>query len=184
MSTINTGRLVLRPFRQGDAEAMFRNWTYDERVARYCRWHPHSNIDTTKELLEMYLSEYTDDYDYRWAITLSDNDEPIGCIDVVSFTDNGKTPEVGYVLSNDYWGKGIMTEALRAVIGKLFDDGYERVIACHRIENPASGHVMENAGMNCIGESQVTEKFGSARLCTVKNYEIRKEYSYEQNIHC
>ncbi len=184
MSTIYTGRLVLRPFHQGDAEAMFRNWTYDERVARYCRWYPHIDIDSTYELLELYLSEYTDTFDYRWAITIADHDEPIGCIDVVGFADEGRTPEIGYVLGNSYWGKGIMTEALRAVIGKLFDDGYERVIACHRIENPASGRVMENAGMHFIGESKVNMKFGSARLCTVKNYEICKEHYNEQDMHC
>lgn len=175
MSVINTGRLVLRPFRSGDAEAMYRNWTYDERVARYCRWYQHSSIETTEQLLDMYLSEYNENYDYRWAITLSDNDEPIGCIDVVAFAGDGDVPEIGYVLGNAYWGKGIMTEALRAVIGKLFDDGYTRVIACHHKDNPVSGRVMKNAGMHYTGESQTLEKFGSERRCTVKNYEICKE---------
>ena len=175
MSTINTGRLILRPFRRGDAEAMYRNWTYDERVARYCRWYPHNAIETTEQLLDLYISEYNENYDYRWAITLSDKDEPVGCIDVVGFSGDDNAPEVGYVLSNDYWGKGIMTEALRAVIGKLFDDGFKRVTACHHKDNPASGCVMKNAGMHYIGEDQAIEKFGSERRCTVKKYEIRKE---------
>ena len=44
MNTLYTDRLVLRPFKKNDAEAMYKNWTYDERVARYCRWHPHTSI--------------------------------------------------------------------------------------------------------------------------------------------
>ena len=52
-------------------------------------------------------------------------------------------PEIGYVLAYNYWGDGIMTEAVRAVIDELFQCGYERIGACHCVDNPASGRVME-----------------------------------------
>lgn len=48
MTTLYTNRLTLRPFREGDAAVMYKNWTYDERVARYCRWHPHNSIAETE----------------------------------------------------------------------------------------------------------------------------------------
>lgn len=57
MSKITTKRLILRHFCVGDAEAMFKNWTYDERVARYCRWYPHKSIEETKRLLDMYIEK-------------------------------------------------------------------------------------------------------------------------------
>ena len=56
-SVLLTERLVLRPFRKDDAEAMFLNWTSDENVARYCRWYAHENISITEKLLKMYIED-------------------------------------------------------------------------------------------------------------------------------
>ena len=57
MSVLITDRMVLRPFREEDAESMFRNWTSDEEVARYCRWYRHKNLKSTEYLLHLYLME-------------------------------------------------------------------------------------------------------------------------------
>lgn len=174
MSIIETERLTLRPFKEGDAEMMYRNWTYDERVARYCRWYAHENIGVTQKLLKMYLDKSSETYEYRWAITLKGTDEPIGCIDVVEFLDGGKTVEVGYVLSHEYWGKGIVTEAFGSVIARLFECGFEKVYARHDVNNPASGRVMEKCGLRFTGFDKTKKKFGSDELCEVKCYIIEK----------
>lgn len=178
MSIIETQRLVLRPFREGDAEVMYRNWTFDKRVARYCRWYPHENIEATKMLLKMYLDEAEQGFEYRWAITFREKDEPVGAIDVVRVSEDGKTAEVGYVLSHKYWGQGIMTETLKAVIRTLFYRGFTEITACHHIDNPASGRVMEKCGMNLVSTAQAQEKFGSDKLCEVKYYSV-KEGEYD-----
>lgn len=99
MSILHTKRLTLRPFREGDAKAMYKNWTYDERVAKYCRWFAHNSIEETEDYLKMCLNA-----EYCWAITLKDIDEPIGCVDLVGINSVG-VPEIGYVLAYDYWGK-------------------------------------------------------------------------------
>lgn len=65
MRILQTKRLILRPFCAQDAAAMYRNWTYDERVAKYCRWYPHENLQATEALLDMYLANK-----YCWAIVL------------------------------------------------------------------------------------------------------------------
>lgn len=173
MSIIKTERLVLRPFRKDDARAMYRNWTSDARVAEYCRWYAHEDISVTEALLAMYIDEAAEGFDYRWAITLKENDEPIGCVDVVG-VDNVNVPDIGYVLSRKYWGKGIMTEAVKAVFDELFRCGFNKIGAWHRIENPASGRVMEKCGMEykCVRMEQ--RKFGSDELCEVKYYEISR----------
>ncbi len=90
MSTLTTDRLVLRPFREGDAKMMYHNWTSDENVARYCHWQKHENLNTTIWLLQMYLDEAASGFEFRWAITEKGNDEPIGAIDVVGIADNEK----------------------------------------------------------------------------------------------
>lgn len=166
MSILYTNRLVLRLFRDGDAEAMYRNWTSDERVAKYCRWHTHKSIAETQEyLLKCLKSEYC------WAITLKGSDEPIGAIDLVGVNSAG-VPEIGYVLSYGHWGQGIMTEAVKAVIEELFRCGYKKIGACHHIDNPASGRVMQKCGMTYVENRMEQRKFGSDEQCEVKCYEI------------
>lgn len=168
MKDIVTERLILRPFKDGDANAMYNNWTYDERVAKYCRWYPHNNVSET----EMFLN-YCKSAEYCWAITLKDKDEPIGCIDVVRMSEDN-VPELGYVLGYDYWGKGIMTEAVKAVVAEFVKCGFNKIEACHNIDNPASGKVMEKAGMTYVRNSMGLKKFGSDELVEVKYYEIIK----------
>ena len=64
-----------------------------------------------------------------------------------------ETPEIGYWLGRPYWGKGFMSEALRAAVGWVFENtGHER-LACEAMpENPASIKVMEKAGFRAVGE--------------------------------
>lgn len=174
MNTLYTNRLVLRPFRIGDAAAMYKNWTYDERVARYCRWYPHKSISETEEFLNWELCSGKE---YSWAITLKENDEPIGSIDLVGVNSFG-VPEIGYVLTYSYWGQGIMTEAVKAVIAELFRNGFEKIGACHKVDNPASGRVMEKCGMTYVRNYTAQKKFGSDEQCEVKFYEICKDNSF------
>ena len=179
MSIIKTERLILRPLTDKDAAEMFKNWTWDERVAKYCRWYPHKSIEETKQLLKMYISQAENGFDYRWGITLRDSNNLIGVIDVVDLSEDKKTAEVGYVLAYDYWNNGYLTEALKAVIDELFNDGVETVIADHHVENIASGRVMEKCGMKFTHFSKAKAKFGSDELCDVKCYEIKKGIANE-----
>lgn len=166
MKTLYTDRLILRPFKSGDEAAMYKNWTYDERVAKYCRWYPHKSISETEEYLKICLNA-----EYCWAITMKETDEPIGCIDLVGVNGAG-VPEMGYVLAYGYWGKGIMTEAVKAVIEELFSCGFDKIGACHNTDNPASGRVMEKCGMTYVGNRMEQKKFGSDEQCEVRCFEI------------
>lgn len=177
MSTLQTNRLLLRPFKQTDAETMYKNWTYDARVAKYCRWYPHESIDTTRELLKMYLDAAAQGFAYQWAIVLDGTDEPIGAIDVVDMDEENKTAEIGYVLSHDHWCNGYATEALKAVIGELFRCGFVTIKAAHHVDNPASGKVMEKCGMTFTHYDKEIEKFGSDKLCDVKWYRIENKHA-------
>ena len=168
MNTLYTKRLVLRPFRENDAEVMYKNRTSDERVARYCRWCAHKDISETREYLKMCLSAQ-----YCWAITLKGRDEPIGAADVVGVNSAGVT-EIGYVLSHEHWGKGLMTEAVKAVTDELFRLGFDRIGACHDVNNPASGRVMEKCGMKYVRRDMAQRKFGSDETTEVLVYELEK----------
>ena len=67
-----------------------------------------------------------------------------------------------------------MTEAVKAVISELFRCGFERIGACYRTDNPASGRVMEKSGMVYIRTCMAQKKFGSDEQCEVKCYEISR----------
>lgn len=63
--------------------------------------------------------------------------------------------EIGYCISSNYWNKGITTEALKAIINYLFKEvGFNRIVAMHDPDNPASGKVMIKSNMKYEGTSR------------------------------
>ena len=56
--TLETERLILRPFREDDAEDMFYGWASDDEVTKYLTWNTHKSIDETKYILNLYLSKF------------------------------------------------------------------------------------------------------------------------------
>lgn len=149
---IETDRLILRKFRLSDAAQMFKNYTSRDKVTQYLTWCPHKNMDDVKGYLRnIVLPEYNKKSTYRWAIVWKENSEVIGCIDVVKNDEKLLRAELGWVLGDDYWGKGIMPEAAKAVIKHLFEVGYVRIEAIHDARNLKSGRVMEKIGMKHEG---------------------------------
>ena len=162
---IETHRLVLRPFDVDDAEDMFTNWASDPEVTRFLTWPPHQNVDGTRWLLGQWTSHYDDGAYFQWAIEWKETGAVIGSIAVVKLEEAIESAEIGYCLGRAFWGRGIMPEALRAVMDYLFDTvGLNRVWAGHDVNNPKSGRVMEKAGM---------KKEGILRASGVNNQGIR-----------
>ena len=147
--TIETDRLILRRFAMEDAEAMFRRWASDDEVTKHLTWPTHSSLEISKMVLTDWTSHYPEPDFYNWAIVLKENGpEPIGNISVVGIDNKVDAATMGYCMSRAHWRKGIMAEALTAVIAFLFDEvGFNRVEADHDPNNPASGRVMEKSGM-------------------------------------
>lgn len=150
--TLNTDRLILRRFTLDDAESMYRNWASDEEVTRFLTWPPHASVEVTKSLLTDWINHYEEDNYYNWVIELKETGDVIGSISVVKLNEMIAGADIGYCMSKDFWGKGIMPEALRAVIRYLFCEvGLNRIAACHDVNNPKSGRVMDKAGMKLEG---------------------------------
>ena len=150
---LETERLVLRPFVMEDAEAMFRNWASDDQVTKHLTWPTHESQEISRMVLSDWTSHYAEADFYNWAIVLKENGpEPIGSIAVVNMDRKVDGAEIGYCMSRAHWRKGIMAEALTALVGFLFDEvGFNRIMADHDPNNPASGRVMEKAGMRHEG---------------------------------
>ena len=145
--TLATERLILRKFNINDAEPMFRNWASNPNVTKYLTWQPYENIDGVREYIKFVINQY-DGMHFDWMIELKEINEPIGTIGVVKYDESINSANIGYCLSEEYWRKGIMTEAFKRVIKFLFEEvGVNRIEATHDPDNPNSGKVMKKCGL-------------------------------------
>ena len=145
---IETPRLLLRRFVMEDAEAMFTCWSSDPAVARFVNWNVHTDISQTRERIAIWLERYEQGY-MNWAVECKETGELVGSIHAMNVNEVHSNCEVGYCYGRAHWGKGYATEALSAVLDYLLTDCEMHVVtACYRSLNPASGRVMEKAGMH------------------------------------
>ena len=141
--TIITDRLILRKFTEQDLEALFLILK-DEEVNKFLPWYPMKNIEETRKFYEeRYASKYAQSQAYAYAICLKEDNYPIGYIKV----DMEEHHDFGYGLRKEFWHKGIVTEAGKAVIEQVKKDGLPYITATHDRNNPRSGGVMQNVGM-------------------------------------
>ena len=149
---LTTDRLLLRRFVLEDAHQMFTNWGCDKLTSRYLSWQVHSNEEETKGVIDLWINDYHQIDTYNWAVVLKESKQLIGSIMVVRKQDKFQTCEIGYNYGSKYWGNGYATEALHEVCRYLLEDvGYRLVEAKYVSGNPASGRVMEKAGMKKDG---------------------------------
>lgn len=172
---LKTDRLILRRFVPMDAQDVYNNWTSIPEISKYMRWTPHKNLDETKGILNSWIKQYDDPSFYRWAVCLAIDNQAIGSISLFVINEYDLCGDVAYCLSNKFWGKGIITEALKAVLSFAFNVvGFNRIETYHSINNPASGKVMQKAGM--VFEGFAKQKYkGMSGFEDCNMYAIVKE---------
>ena len=144
---LETERLILRRFTVEDAPRVFDGWTGDDACDSRCSWRVHPSADYTRDILAHWIDEYEDNA-YNWLVEVKETHELIGNISTVSIKRKHGNCEIGYCYGSRFWGKGYATEALRRVVDFLLDDCHFHLVeAQHAAGNPASGRVMQKAGM-------------------------------------
>ena len=176
--TIETPRLILRRARREDAEPMFRNWASDRKVTKFLTWPTYETVETAYPILDLWISEYEKPNYYQWMIELKELREPIGSISAVRQNEKIEEAEIGYCIGSQWWHKGIMTEALSAVIEYLFTQvGMNRIAARHDPNNPHSGGVMRKCGMKYEGTNRACDR-NNQGICDAAQYAIlRSEWN-------
>lgn len=145
---LETQRLILRRFVLEDAQAMYDHWASDDEVTRFLTWPTHGSVQVSEAVLSDWVSHYAEDNYYQWAIVPKSLGQPIGSIAAVHIHDRIGKAEIGYCIGRAWWHRGIMSEALAAVIRFFLEEvGSDRVEACHDPNNPHSGAVMAKCGM-------------------------------------
>jgi len=173
---IETDRLILRAWTQDDLQD-FYNYSSVPGVGEAAGWFHHESIEHSQQILGMFLKSKE-----TLALYHKKDKKVIGSagLHATSWASADerfkylKSAEIGYVLSKAYWGKGLMTEAARALIAYTFDNlGVELMVCSHFIENNNSRRVIEKCGFSFVenGEyysSQMDKTFASMRYILLK----------------
>lgn len=140
---LETERLILRKFTENDIEALYLILS-DKEVNTFLPWLPLKSLEEARSFFEKhYAANYEKPQAYDYAVCLKEDNFPIGYIKV----DMDESHDFGYGLRKEFWHKGIITEAGKAVIAQVKKDGLPYITATHDVNNPRSGGVMKQVSM-------------------------------------
>ncbi len=179
--TIQTERLLLRPFIVDDAQQMYENWATDPEVTRFLTWQPHSSADETRGLLENWVKNYENPAYYNWVMTL--DGVCIGNVSIVRMSDRSEVMEFGYCMGRQWWKMGLMSEAVSALTDYLFSEvGANRLVIRHAVGNPASGRVARKCGFTPEGIERQNWQLHDGQFCDIAvNSLLRSEWKRRKN---
>lgn len=152
---IETLNLILRPWRESDAEALYK-YASDERIGPAAGWPAHKSVEESLGVIRDVLSA-----PHTYAVTLKRGgipDEPIGSVGLVDCRcpDFEEEREIGYWLGVPFWGNGLIPEAVEAMLDCCFDWlGCQRVWCGHFEENQKSKRVIEKCGFDFAFEREM-----------------------------
>jgi [ribosomal protein S5]-alanine N-acetyltransferase len=148
---ISTERLHLRKPRMDDAPAVFDGWAKYPEVTRFLTWHPHQSIEQSEALMKRSIDGWDGDTNFRYLLEIKESGALAGMIELRLEKEPFKM-SFGYTGAYAQWGKGYMTEAVRASINWAFQQpDICRVYATADVENIPSQRVMEKAGLQREG---------------------------------
>lgn len=144
-NTIETERLILRPFETSDAEAAF-GWFGDPLVMRFTPTGPDKNIEQTEARLRLFMEHQKAHGFSKWLILDRASGVAIGDSGLLVLKDYGWV-DLGFRFAKPYWGKGLATEVASAWVHAAFEElGLTRLGAFANPENRASIRVLEKLG--------------------------------------
>ncbi|MGN0999129.1 MAG: GNAT family N-acetyltransferase [Faecousia sp.] len=158
---IETERLILRPWRLEDLDDFFEYARVDG-VGQMAGWQPHENREKSLQILQFFIQEKK-----TFALELKENHKVIGSLgleklDPEAAAEEKVGREVGYVLSKDYWGRGLMPEAVRAIVAYCFDMlQYDFMVCGHFAWNNQSRRVIEKSGFTFWKEVKHETRYGT-----------------------
>lgn len=159
--TLQTERLTLRPWRESDLQDFYAYASVDG-VGQMAGWTPHKNIEESKRILDRFIAG-------KHIFALEHQGKVIGSLGIEEYSEeyypelsNISGREIGYVLSKQYWGRGLMPEAVNAVIKYLFDTvKLDFILVGHFTWNKQSARVIEKCGFRYIKSRPYETRYGT-----------------------
>ncbi|TQR19424.1 GNAT family N-acetyltransferase [Psychrobacillus vulpis] len=171
---IETNRLILREVTKEDAHDMFL-YLSDKDVVKPMGLEPFQTVEDVWDEIKWYKSIYEEGTGIRWGITLKDSGKVIGSCGFLNMIPKHYRAEIGYELSREYWGRGIASEVLEAVVHygyKHFQ--LERIEALIELSNIQSQKLVEKNGFTREGLLRHYE-FACGKFEDLYMYSIIKE---------
>lgn len=143
---LETNRLVLRRIEKHDAESIL-TYLSDEDVMEHYGLGTFQNVEDALDEISWYDSILKNNTGMRWGITLKEENKVIGSCGFLEMVAQHYRSDIGYELSKEYWGKGIASEALAAVINYGFMEmKLQRIQALIEPPNIRSQKLVEKHG--------------------------------------
>lgn len=147
MATIETDRLILRPWQESDAAALYK-YASDPDIGPIAGWPPHTSVEDSLEIIRTVFAAPE-----VYAVVLKATGEPIGSCGIM-FSDSLHSAdmtvseaEIGYWIGKPYWGQGLIPEAVRALLARSFNVLNLNAVWCgHYDGNLKSKRVCEKCG--------------------------------------
>lgn len=157
---IETDRLILRPWKETDVYDLYE-YASVEGVGEMAGWKHHESIEVSRAILQAFIIEKN-----VFAIVHKNDNKVIGSLglhrswaDYEDEYSHLKVKEIGFVLSKAYWGRGLMPEAVNAVIGFCFEKlGLDALTVSHFTFNYQSRRVIEKCGFSFVKKGQYHAK--------------------------
>ena len=174
---LESDRLLLRHWKESDAEDLYYAAS-NPNIGLNAGWTPHKDINESLEIIKTIFNSES-----VFAIEYKENKKVIGCIGYLtnnqSHLKNLKEDEIeiGYWVSEDFWNKGICTEALKILIEFCFKiKNFRKIWGTFFVDNLASGKVMEKCGFQKTNETLYLNdlKEGKDKLVYVMKLENNK----------
>ena len=171
--TLQTERLILRPWRETDLDDFFEYASVDG-VGQMAGWLPHESKETTQTVLDSFIA-------HKKTFALELDGKVIGSLGIECYKED-EFPEldhlqgrsIGYVLSKDYWGQGLMPEAVKAVQKYLFEKaGLDFLVVSHYVWNGQSRRVIQKSGFKYLKTIQLSTRYDTVEDTLV--YLLRRE---------
>ncbi|MGI9457386.1 MAG: GNAT family N-acetyltransferase [Aeoliella sp.] len=147
-NSIETERLLLSQPKIADAGAIYRVYGHDPRVTRHLSWSPQRSIADAEKFLRELAKRIKNETEFAWAITDRSTDELCGMIGLIL---NPPGATMGYCLAHEVWGRGLATEAARAIVPLVWKHPQlQRLEAYCHTEHLRSARVLEKAGLRYV----------------------------------
>lgn len=175
---IETERLILRKITMDDAADIFE-YAHLPEVSEFLIWYPHITIQDSIDFIKFAEEKFASEEWIIFGIEIKEKKKLIGSIDIRGWIGVNSCAEIGYVISKDFWNKGIVTEALKSLIKFCFEELHLNRLESHCEEaNTGSWHVMEKCGMKYEGTLRekvfVKERYRSMKMYSIlRNEQIK-----------
>lgn len=178
---LTSDRLTLRPWRETDLSD-FYEYARVDGVGQMAGWTPHRNIEESETILSGFIKG-------KHCFALEYHGKVIGSFGIEEYKEedypelnNLQGREIGYVLSKEYWGKGLMPEAVQTVITYLFETvKLDFILVGHFDWNRQSKRVIEKCGFTYIKTVSYQTYYGTAENSMV--YILRRPETETKNEH-